>query len=126
MKDADDRRRQAATNANAHLQNANRQGYEKDAQDVREEVRKRRMNSAGMKLKCVKIRRLKIEPDEHRRQQQSAREALAMRDSFENPDADEEYDPYSFGFGMSDLGGILLHLTGLKVALNENTVTRKM
>ena len=30
---------------------------------------------------------------------QAAREALTMRDSFENPEADEEYDPYSFGFG---------------------------
>eukprot|EP00946_MAST-07B_sp_MAST-7B-sp1_P003974 g3974.t1 len=100
MKDADDRRRQAATNANAHLQNANRQGYEKDAQDVREEVRKkeneqRRYEAQMRENQAAKDR----ERDEHRRQQQSAREALAMRDSFENPDADEEYDPYSFGFG---------------------------
>eukprot|EP00946_MAST-07B_sp_MAST-7B-sp1_P005109 g5109.t1 len=100
MKDADDRRRQAANNANAHLQNANRQGYEKDAQDVREEVRKkedqqRRYQAQLRENQAAKDR----ERDEHRRQQQSAREALAMRDSFENPDADEEYDPYSFGFG---------------------------
>ena len=100
LKDAEDRRRQAAMNANAQLQNANRQEFEKDAQDVREQVRKkegeRRKHEEQMRENQAAKDR---ERDEHRRQQQSAREALAMRDSFENPEADEEYDPYSFGFG---------------------------
>lgn len=100
LKDADDRRRQAATNANAQLQDANRQEFERDAQDVREQMQKKE----GERLKHEEQMRENQaakdrERDEHRRQQQSAREALAMRDSFENPEADEEYDPYAFGFG---------------------------
>lgn len=35
---------------------------------------------------------------EERARQQRERMALAMQDVFENPESDEEYDPYSFGF----------------------------
>lgn len=38
----------------------------------------------------------------HRKAQQEERERLAMLDSFEDPEADEEYDGYAFGFGDED------------------------
>lgn len=57
---------------------------------------KQRLEAAAKKAR--KAQRDK-ERQAHRERQQRERMALAMRDSFENPDADEEYDPYSFGFG---------------------------
>ena len=51
-------------------------------------------------------RRGKIERKKERKAyrvaEQEKREELAMRDTFEDPDADEEYDPYAFGFGDED------------------------
>jgi hypothetical protein len=99
LKDAGDRRRQAATNANAQLQDANRQEFERDAQDVREQVQKKEGERLKHEEQMRENQAAKDREHERRCLAQAAREALTMRDSFENPEADEEYDPYSFGFG---------------------------
>jgi len=53
-----------------------------------------------------KKRRARIERERerkaHRKAQQEERERLAMLDTFEDPEADEEYDGYAFGFGDED------------------------
>ena len=55
------------------------------------EVRKRRDEFLAK-------RKADAERKAHRRAQQEERERLAMQDAFENPDDDEEYDPFAFGF----------------------------
>ena len=81
---------------------------QKEAEDRRRlereaELRKRRKDIAAQKKADIKREEERErEREASRKAQQAAREILAMRDGFDDPDADEEYDPYAFGFGDED------------------------
>ena len=81
---------------------------QKDADDRRRlereaEIRKRRKAIAAQKRADIKREKeIEEERQAHRKAQQEERERLAMRDSFGDPEAEEEYDPYAFGFGDED------------------------
>lgn len=100
LKEADDRRRQAAAHASEQVAKESRQEFEAESQNVREQARIKE----GERIKQEKRAREEQakkdrEREEHRRQQQNDRDALANRDSFHNHEAEDDYDPYSFGFG---------------------------